>query len=248
MMSLYENYLAEIEERKKEGLHAKPIDGADLVSELIALIKDTSSPHRKDALNFFIYNTLPGTTSAAGVKAAFLKEIALGEAKLDEIDVAAAFEQLGHMKGGPSIKALLDIALGSDAALAKQAADVLKTQVFLYEADTDRLEEAFKAGNAIAKELIESYAKAEFFTKLPEIPKPSTSSATSPALATSRQTCSPRAAKRTAARTVSSTASASSTRRPRKSWLLSRSSIPTSASCSLPKRAPWASVLPACPA
>ena len=29
------------------------------------------------SLNFFIYNTLPGTTSAAGVKAAFLKEIIL---------------------------------------------------------------------------------------------------------------------------------------------------------------------------
>ena len=46
---------------------------------------------------------------------------------------------------------------------------VLKTQVYLYEADTDRLEEAFKNGNEIAKEILESYAKAEFFTKLPEI-------------------------------------------------------------------------------
>ncbi|PHO00434.1 bifunctional aconitate hydratase 2/2-methylisocitrate dehydratase, partial [Rhodobacteraceae bacterium 4F10] len=59
--------------------------------------------------------------------------------------------------------------LGSDAAIAEEAAKVLKTQVFLYEADTERLEEAYKAGNKIAKELIESYAQAEFFTKLPEI-------------------------------------------------------------------------------
>ena len=73
------------------------------------------------------------------------------------------------MKGGPSVEVLLDIALGSDVALAKQAAEVLKTQVFLYEADTSRLEEGLKSGNEIAKEIIESYAKAEFFTKLPEI-------------------------------------------------------------------------------
>ena len=66
---------------------------------------------------------------------------------------------------------MLDIALGTNASLAKQAADVLKTQVFLYEADTDRLEKAFKSGNEIAKEIIESYAKAEFFTKLPDIPE-----------------------------------------------------------------------------
>ncbi|MGB1317907.1 MAG: aconitase family protein, partial [Flavobacteriales bacterium] len=76
---------------------------------------------------------------------------------------------LSHMKGGPSIEVLLDLALGDDASIAVQAAKVLKTQVFLYEADMERLEAAFKAGNAIAKELIESYAKAEFFTQLPEI-------------------------------------------------------------------------------
>ncbi len=48
-------------------------------------------------------------------------------------------------------------------------ADCLKTQVFLYEADTARLEKAYKEGHAIAKELLESYAQAEFFTKLPDI-------------------------------------------------------------------------------
>ena len=46
---------------------------------------------------------------------------------------------------------------------------VLKTQVFLYEADTDRLEKAFGAGNPIAKEIVESYAQAEFFTQLPDV-------------------------------------------------------------------------------
>ncbi len=32
-----------------------------------------------------------------------------------------------------------------------------------------RLRDAFQAGNAIAKDVLESYAKAEFFTKLPEV-------------------------------------------------------------------------------
>ncbi|MNV08616.1 Aconitate hydratase 2 [compost metagenome] len=73
------------------------------------------------------------------------------------------------MKGGPSIKVLLDLALGADLAIAKQAAEVLKTQVFLYDADTARLKEAFEQGNEVAKDILESYAKAEFFTKLPEV-------------------------------------------------------------------------------
>ena len=170
-MSLYSSYLDEIEERKKQGLHPKPIDNAELTKEIIAQIKDSANPHREDSLKFFIYNTLPGTTSAAGVKAEFLKEIVLGESTIPEISLAFALEQLSHMKGGPSIRVLLDLALGDDESIAKQAADVLKTQVFLYEADTGRLEEAFNAGNAIAKDIIESYAKAEFFTELPDVPE-----------------------------------------------------------------------------
>jgi aconitate hydratase 2/2-methylisocitrate dehydratase len=102
-------------------------------------------------------------------KAKFLKEIILGESVVEEISQAFAFELLSHMKGGKSIEVLLDLALGNDAAIAQQAAEVLKTQVFLYEADTNRLKEAYNSGNAIAKEILESYAKAEFFTKLPEV-------------------------------------------------------------------------------
>ncbi|WP_037494503.1 bifunctional aconitate hydratase 2/2-methylisocitrate dehydratase [Sphingobacterium deserti] len=168
-MSIYNDYLQEIDERKQQNLHPKPIDGADLLSEIITLIKDTANPNRKDALHFFIYNTLPGTTSAAGVKAKFLKEIAIGETVLEEISPAYAFELLSHMKGGPSIEVLLDLALGADAEIAQAAAEVLKTQVFLYDADIARLKEAFEQGNSTAKEILESYAKAEFFTQLPEV-------------------------------------------------------------------------------
>ena len=170
-MSIYNDYIQEIEERKGQGLHPKPIDTAELLSEVIAQIKDTANPNRPDCLNFFIYNTLPGTTPAAGVKAKFLKEIILGEEKVAEITPDFAFELLSHMKGGPSIAVLLDLALGQNEAIAKQAAEVLKTQVFLYEADTYRLKDAYTNGNLIAKAILESYAKAEFFTKLPEVPE-----------------------------------------------------------------------------
>lgn len=168
-MSLYTDYLSEIATRKEQGLNPKPIDGAELVKELIAQIKENGNEHREDSLKFFIYNTLPGTTSAAGAKAAFLKEIILGKEAVAEICAGFAFELLSHMKGGPSVEVLLDLALGDNLGIACQAAEVLKSQVFLYEADTDRLDEAFKAGNDVAKDILKSYAKAEFFTKLPEL-------------------------------------------------------------------------------
>ena len=159
-MNIYKDYIQEIEERKTQGLHPKPIDGAELLSEIISQIKDLNNEYRADSLNFFIYNVVPGTTPAANVKSKFLKEIILGEAVVNEITPAFALELLSHMKGGSSIEVLLDLALGNNTVIAKEAATVLKTQFFLYEADTDRLAEAFKSGSEIAKEILESYAKA----------------------------------------------------------------------------------------
>ena len=169
-MSLYSDYLKEIELREKElGLHPKPIDSADLLAEIIEQIKDPSHEHREDSLKHFIYNTLPGTTGAAGVKAKYLKQIILSEESVKEITPEFAFELLSHMKGGPSVDVLLDLALSDNNDVAEPAIAVLKTQVFLYEADTERLENAYKAGNIRVRALLESYANAEFFTQLPEI-------------------------------------------------------------------------------
>ncbi|CUH46823.1 bifunctional aconitate hydratase 2/2-methylisocitrate dehydratase [Ruegeria atlantica] len=168
-MSQYSDYLDEIETRKEQGLSPKPIDDGALVEEIIEQIKDTGHPHRADSLHHLIYNTLPGTTSAAGAKATFLKSIIVGEVTVEEISPECAFELLSHMKGGPSVDVLLDVALGDKQDTAVQAGEVLKTQVFLYEADTDRLKAAYEAGNKIAADLLESYSKAEFFTKLPDV-------------------------------------------------------------------------------
>ncbi len=168
-MSLYADYLKEIETRKEQGLHPKPIEDADFVEVLIDQILDLEHEHRADSLNFFIYNTLPGTTSAASVKAQFLKKIVLGQSIVEEITPTFALELLSHMKGGPSVEVLLDLALGDNQDIAVKVADILKTQVFLYEADTERLEDAYKNGNALATDILQSYAKAEFFTELPPV-------------------------------------------------------------------------------
>ncbi|MEM7621299.1 MAG: bifunctional aconitate hydratase 2/2-methylisocitrate dehydratase [Pseudomonadota bacterium] len=168
-MGLYTDYLNEIAARKDLGLHPKPIEDSALINEIISQIKDLKSEHRENSLKFFIYNTLPGTTSAAGEKAQFLKDIILGHSVVEEIPLSFAFELLSHMKGGPSVEVLLDLALSDDLSIAQNSANILKTQVFLYEADTERLKVAYTKGNKIAREILESYAKAEFFTKLPDV-------------------------------------------------------------------------------
>ena len=168
-MSLFDDYLDEIKERNQQGLSAKPIDNGDLAREIIAHVKSKSSKHHDQCVDFLIFNMLPGTTKAASEKAAFLKQIINNSYQIKEISIDRAFELLSHMKGGPSIQVLIDLALSQDKTNSKKAAEVLKTQVFLYEADTARLISAYRDNNSIAEDILKSYSKAEFFTKLPEI-------------------------------------------------------------------------------
>ena len=73
------------------------------------------------------------------------------------------------MKGGPSIEILIDFALSDNPLNSKKAANILKTQVYLYEADMDKLELAYNQGNKVAEDILISYSNAEFFTQLPEL-------------------------------------------------------------------------------
>ncbi len=52
-MNIYQDYIQEIEERKSQGLHPKPIDGAELLSEIISQIKDLDNAHREDFSSVF---------------------------------------------------------------------------------------------------------------------------------------------------------------------------------------------------
>mgnify|MGYP001172079914 CR=1 FL=1 len=168
-MSEFQNYIKDIINRKAQGLNPKPIEKSSLLKEIIAQILDVNHPFREQSLNYLIYNTLPGTTEAAFEKSVFLKDIILEKIHVKEINIDFAFELLSHMKGGPSIDVLLDLALEQKGQLAKKSASILKKQVFLYENDLNKLKNAFENKNIIAKEIIESYFNAEFFTCLPEI-------------------------------------------------------------------------------
>ena len=85
-MSEYKKYINEIEKRKALNLNPKPIDTANLIKEIILQIKDENHPEREKSLDFLIYNVLPGTTSAAVIKADFLKDIITKKESIKEIN------------------------------------------------------------------------------------------------------------------------------------------------------------------
>ena len=95
-MSVYSDYLDEIETRRQQGLNPKPIEYAALIKEIISHIEDEGSIQHKAGLEFFIYNTIPGTTSAAGEKASFLKKIILGNSKVRELPAVSYTHLRAH--------------------------------------------------------------------------------------------------------------------------------------------------------
>ena len=91
-MYFYKDYIEEIKYRKSIGLEPKPIDNGKLLSEIVKKIKDFNNPDRDNCIQYFIYNVTPGTTSAASLKAKFLKEIILNDFSIEEISTSFAFD------------------------------------------------------------------------------------------------------------------------------------------------------------
>ena len=65
------------------------------------------------------------------------------------------------MKGGP--RSVLRLGAGDAPSIAQKAAEVLKTQVFLYEADMEWIEVAYKDGNEMAKDIPKATPRPNFY-------------------------------------------------------------------------------------
>jgi aconitate hydratase 2/2-methylisocitrate dehydratase len=110
----------------------------------------------------------PGVDDAAKVKASFLAAVAHGDLKVGLVSKAKATELLGTMVGGYNVHPLIELL--DDAEVADVAAEGLKKTLLMFDFFNDVAEKA-KAGNAKAKEVMQSWADAEWFTTRPEVPK-----------------------------------------------------------------------------
>jgi len=162
-----EAYRKHVAERAAEGVPPKPLN-AEQVAGLVELLKNPPAGENEVLLDLITNRVPPGVDEAAYVKAAFLSAIAKGEASSPLIDRPLAVKLLGMMLGGYNIETL--VGLLDDAELGKLAAQELKHTLLMFDAFHD-VEEKAKAGNANAKELIQSWADAEWFTSKPKVAK-----------------------------------------------------------------------------
>ncbi|KRC01147.1 aconitate hydratase B [Hydrogenophaga sp. Root209] len=161
------DYRAHTAERAALGIPPLPLD-AKQVADLIELVK--APPAGEDAflLDLLTHRVPPGVDDAAKVKASFLAAVAHGDIAVGLVSKAKATELLGTMVGGYNVHPLIDLLDQADVAAV--AAEGLKKTLLMFDFFNDVAEKA-KAGNAKAKEVIESWANAEWFTTRPEVPK-----------------------------------------------------------------------------
>ena len=162
---MLEEYRKHVAERAAEGIVPKPLDATQMAA-LVELLKNPPAGEEEFLLDLLINRVPPGVDEAAYVKAGFLAAIAKGEATSPLVTPEKAIELLGTMQGGYNIHPLVD-ALESEA-LAPIAAKALSHTLLMFDNFYD-VEEKAKAGNTYAKQVMQSWADAEWFLSRPTL-------------------------------------------------------------------------------
>ncbi|MFT7235520.1 MAG: aconitate hydratase 2/2-methylisocitrate dehydratase, partial [Methylophagaceae bacterium] len=155
MLKAYQDHVAQ---RAQEGLPPLPLE-AEQVTALVAELKKAKDDDSEQYLDLLIHRVPPGVDQAAYVKAAFLTDVAKGNANCDLITPVRATELLGTMMGGYNINAL--IALLDSAETADAAEIALSKTLLIYDAYHDVVEKS--QTNDHAKRVVEAWANADWF-------------------------------------------------------------------------------------
>tara|TARA_R100001369_G_scaffold72437_1_gene100517 strand:+ start:27779 stop:30382 length:2604 start_codon:yes stop_codon:yes gene_type:complete len=154
-----EAYRQHVEERAAEGVPPKPLN-AEQVASLVELLKTPPAGEEEFILDLITNRVPPGVDEAAYVKAGFLTAIAKGQASSPLIDKIHAVKLLGTMQGGYNIVSMVELL--DNEELAREAGEQLKHTLLMFDAFHD-VESRAKNGNSVAKEVIQSWADAEWF-------------------------------------------------------------------------------------
>ena len=162
---MLEAYRQHVEERAAEGIPPKPLT-AEQVASVVELLKTPPAGEEEFILDLITNRVPPGVDEAAYVKAGFLTAIAKGEASSPLIDKVHAVKLLGTMQGGYNIVSMVELL--DNEELAREAGEQLKHTLLMFDAFHD-VESRAKNGNSVAKDVIQSWADAEWFLSKPAL-------------------------------------------------------------------------------
>ena len=168
MSTFFEDYYKHVAEREAQGIPPLALSEKQ-AEELVALLQDIPAGKGQELLDLLTNRINPGVDPAAYVKANFLVGVVKGALSCEVIPKADAVKLLGTMVGGYNLQGLIDVVASEDGELAPLAADALKNMVLAVNCFDD-VNALAEGGNATAKEIVTSWANAEWFTNSEDIP------------------------------------------------------------------------------
>ena len=137
---------------------------------LLCSILKTNQYSNKDKtflLNQLSNHIVPGVDETSKMKASLLEDICDGSLVTDIINKKEAVEMLGTMKGGYNVEVL--VKLLENEELGHLAKEQLKHTILMFDYFNE-VETKYKNGNPHAIDLMDSWARGEWFTCLPRVP------------------------------------------------------------------------------
>lgn len=165
MSNFLAEYQSQVAERAALGIVPKALDLSQ-TEQLIALLKEPIKGKEAELLALFETRVPAGVDDAAKVKAEFLAQIAKGEETSPLISQEKATQLLGTMNGGYNVQPLIDL-LENDK-LAPLAAKALSHTLLIFD-NFNEIAAKAKQGNLFAKQVLQSWANAEWFTSRPQL-------------------------------------------------------------------------------
>ncbi|MEM9217444.1 MAG: bifunctional aconitate hydratase 2/2-methylisocitrate dehydratase [Cyanobacteria bacterium P01_F01_bin.150] len=165
MLKSYRNHVSE---RAALGIPPLPLND-EQTAELCEMLQNPPTGEEETLLELLRDRVPPGVDKASYVKASFLTAIAKGEANSPLVSPKEAVELLGTMMGGYNVQSLIDLLQADSDEIAKTATAALSKTLLVYDAFNDVMDLA--KTDAYAKEVVEAWANADWFTSRPEVPE-----------------------------------------------------------------------------
>ncbi|WP_121970381.1 bifunctional aconitate hydratase 2/2-methylisocitrate dehydratase [Leptolyngbya sp. BC1307] len=165
---MLETYRKHVEERAALNVLPLPLD-AEQTAALCDLLKSPPADEAEFLMGLLCDRIPPGVDPASYVKASFLTAIAQGETTSPLISPKKAVELLGTMMGGYNVTSLIALLKDEREEIAQLAADALKKTLLVYDAFNDVMD--LSETNAFAKQVVDAWAAAEWFTNKPKVPE-----------------------------------------------------------------------------
>jgi aconitate hydratase 2 / 2-methylisocitrate dehydratase len=163
MLEAYRQHTAD---RAALGIPPLPLD-AEQTSALCELLQHPPAGEEANLIALLRDRVPPGVDPAAYVKAGFLTGIVTGKITSPLINPIEAVELLGTMLGGYNVRSLIDLLQSDNTKLATAAVKALSKIVLVYDAFNDVWE--LSHTNPYAKQVIDAWANADWFTCHPTL-------------------------------------------------------------------------------